>query len=186
MKYTFNKSILDKVIRQRNGYLVLAIALVFLCILLTFALCEVSLHKRTFLVPPDINRSFWVSESTVSSEYLAEMSLFFMSLRLNLTPSNVKAQRDMLLKYADPKYYGELKMQLVAEGDRIAKEDLSYAFYPVDFKVDAKNLTTKVTGDIKATIGKETLPDKRVNFLLKFNYSYGRLFVTSFKENGSE
>lgn len=186
MKYAFNKSALENVIKQRNGYLVIAVGLTALCLLLTLLLFQLALHKRTYLLPPEISHSFWVADNAASSEYLAEMTTFFTALRLNVTPSNVKTQREMLLRYTAPSHYGELKSQLVAEGDRITKENLSSAFYPVDVKVNAKELQATITGDIKSTVGKEPLPDRRASYLITYRYNSGRLFVTAFKELGKE
>jgi conjugal transfer pilus assembly protein TraE len=186
MRYALNKSILENALKQRNGYLVIASGLTALCLLLTLIIFQLSFHKRTYLVPPEINHSFWISDAAASSEYLAEMSAFFISLRLNITPSNIKNQREMLLRYTDPSYYGQLKTQLVAEGDRITKESLSTAFYPVDVRIDTKQLQAIVTGDVKTTVGKEPLPDRRVRYLLQYRYNSGRLFVSSFKEIAQE
>jgi len=186
MKYALNKSLLENALKQRNGYLVIAVGLTALCLLLTIIILQLQGHKRTYLIPPEINRSFWVSDATASSEYLAEMSAFFMSLRTNITPSNVKSQREMLLRYTDPSYYGQLKTQLVAEGDHITKDNLTTAFYPIDIKVDSKQLQAIITGDIKGTVGKEPLPDRRVQYLLQYHYNNGRLFVTAFTEIESD
>src|ERR1700722_5313607 len=136
MKSLIQKSELRKLKEHRNGYLVLSVGLLILCIMLA-ALCFCMMNReKTILTPPQIERTFWVSGSEVSPEYLSEMTAFFAWLRLNITPDSADHQRDLLLRYTDPNYYGALKNDLIAEHDRITQQHISMAFYPVNIKVD--------------------------------------------------
>lgn len=182
MKSIIQKSHITKLIEQRNGYLVLSSGLLFLCILLCSLVFYTSSHERTVIVPPTIERSFWVTNQAVSSEYLSEMSLFFANLRLNLTPANADSQRTILLRYTDPSFYGFLNNVLVAERDRITQQHVNTAFYPSDVQVDAKSLTALITGDLYSGVGTTQLAPQRVVYEMKFTYHQGRLLVSRFKE----
>jgi conjugal transfer pilus assembly protein TraE len=181
MKNSINESMLTSSLKQRNGYLVIALGLVVLCLILAGIIYHLAFNKRTYIVPPQIQRSFWVADNEVSPEYLSEMTTFFTSLRLNITSSNISHQHEMLLRYTDPSYYGQLKTILIAEAEHLTKNHLSSAFYPVDVKVNSSELTATITGDIKSFVGKESLPDKRVNYQLRYRYHNSRLLVFSFQ-----
>src|SRR4051812_33799533 len=118
MKYLLHHSRLQHLIQHRNGYLVLASGSILLNIILAIAFIMLSNNERIVMVPPSINKSFWVTANQVSPEYLSEMSLFFASLRFNITPSNAIMQREQLLRYVHPSLYESLKIELVAEADR--------------------------------------------------------------------
>lgn len=182
MKSIIQKSHITKLIEQRNGYLVLASGLLLLCMVLCILVFYTSSHERTVVVPPVVERSFWVTNQEVSSEYLSEMSLFFANLRLNLTPANVDSQRHILLRYTDPSFYGSLNNLLVAERDRISQQHINTAFYPNDVKVDTKILTTIITGDLYSGVGTTQLSPQHVTYQIKFTYHNGRLLVSGFQE----
>ena len=182
MRIQVQKSLLQYVIRRRNAYLAIACGSLFLNILLGIGMFSMIGRERVIVVPPKISQSFWVSKNTVSPEYLSEMSHFFSMLRFNITPSIAKAQRDILLRYVSPKYYESLKMQLVEEGKRMAKNHITTAFYPVDIKVNVKHLEALIIGDLVSTIGSNQLPTKRVTYKITYSYSNHRLLVKQFIE----
>lgn len=182
MQITQYKSRLQQLISQRNGYLVLAAALAIISLILALSVCRLIGRERIVIAPPVVNQEFWVDAKAVSPEYLSQMTLFFVQLRLNLTPSNVTYQRETLLRYIDPSHYGDLKNELVAEGDRLEKTHTSLVFYPVSVSVDTPHLTADVQGDLNATVGNEPMPTQRVAYQLRYRYVQGRLWLQSFRE----
>jgi len=182
MKHAINKSLLEKIIKQRNGYLVLASGLVILTLAMLLIIAQLINKQSTIIVPPTINKSFWVTKNSASSEYLAEMSSFFTELRLNVTPHSIAKQHEMLLRYVAPQYYGKLKTRLISEAERIKKSNISTVFYPVDIQVNQNNLKVTIIGDLKSFIGQTTLPNHRKAYLITYNFHHGHLYVTNFKE----
>jgi len=182
MKRAIQKSLLQYVIRHRNGYLFLACGSLALNILLSIGLISMFGHEKVILIPPRVTQSFWVSNSEVSPEYLSEMSLFFADLRFNITPSNIENQREILLRYVSSEYYESLKMQLISESEHIATDHISTAFYPIDIQVDNKHLAALVTGDLVSTVGTNQLPSQHVIYKIQYKYHSGRLLVKSFEE----
>jgi conjugal transfer pilus assembly protein TraE len=182
MKYAINKSQLAKIFEQRNGYLVLCCGLLIVCFTMAVIIFCLADREKIIIAPPELHRSFWVTNSEVSPEYLSEMALFFIYLRFNLNAENVEFQRESLLHYVDPGFYGEIKGQLLKEEERIKNEHLSSFFYPNDLKVDPKKLTVLIIGDLQHTVGKETMPAVRINYEIRFGYHSGRLLVRSLNE----
>ncbi len=182
MQLTHYKSRLQQILAQRNGYLVLAAILAGVSLLLTISVCRMINRERIVIIPPLINQSFWVEQNAVSPEYLSQMTTFLAQLRLNLTASNAAYQRDALLRYTDPAYYGDLKTELVNEADHLEKTHTNLIFYPVEVTVDIQHFTTNITGDLSATVGNDLLPTQRISYQLGFRYSAGRLWLKSFNE----
>lgn len=182
MESAIQKSRLQQLIEQRNGYLVLAAGLLLLCLLLTMLVFHCLGRTRTVIVPPVIQHSFWVGEKTVSPEYLSEMTEFLAQLRLTVTPSSAEYQRDLLLRYLDPRAYGAFKNELIAETDHLTKEHITLAFYPVEVRVDVSHFTAQITGDLHSTVGDSPLPPQRLTYHLIYRYDQGRLLLQSFQE----
>lgn len=182
MKWSLYESKLKRVLRHRNLFVKLVFAELGIIGLLILNLFYAFTHQRIVITPPVVERSFWVGHSDVSAEYLAEMTNFFVGLRFNLSPSNVKIQRETLLRYTDPRYYEAMKILLVKEGDRIVKDHIALSFYPVDVKVDPKTLVARVPGDLVTVVGNTVLPAQRITYQIRYSYHDGRLLVQSFEE----
>jgi len=177
MKIQIQKSLLQYVIRRRNGYLVVACGSLLLNVLLGIGIILMVGREKVILVPPKITDTFWVSNNNVSSEYLSEMSSFFTLLRFNIAPNNNENQREILLRYISPEYYELLKIELINEAERMTKEHIITAFYPVDIKIDLRHLEALVTGDLITTIGANQLPVKRTIYKISYSYNNYRLLV---------
>jgi len=182
MQIAYQKSRLQQLIAQRNGYLVLAAGLMVLTVLLALGLLRLIGRERVVVVPPIVEQAFWVDAKAISPSYLSQMTVFFAQLRLNMTPSSAAYQRDTLLRYTDPQYYGDFKNELVAEADHLTQTHTSLVFYPVEVAVDAPHLTATITGDFSATVGNMPLPVQRLTYQLVYRYTQGQLWLRSFQE----
>jgi conjugal transfer pilus assembly protein TraE len=176
------KSKLLSTLQQRNAYLCLAVALLFLSIIQSFTIYALTGHWRVIVTPPHVSHSFWVDESQVSPSYLSEMTAFFATLILNVTSENAAFQRDEVLKYTDPNGYGHLKTQLIQNEEKIQAESITTAFYPVDIQTNPKKLTTTITGDLMTWVGQEMTSTVRQSYLAQYTYHDGRLLIQSFSE----
>lgn len=182
MRFSIERSQLEKLFAQRNGYMMLALGSMLLCLMQIIVMFFLIGREKIILIPPNVEKSFWVSAQHVSAEYLSEMTTFFANLRLNITPESAGAQRESLLRYVDPVYYNSLKTQLVQEADRVTDQHISMAFFPTNVKVDSKHFKTIIEGDIKSFVGDTALASKRVSYLVTYRYDTGRLLVKSFEE----
>lgn len=182
MKSLLQKSRIQHLVQNRNGYLTLAVGSMILNILLVFVIFCMIGSERIILIPPTISKTFWVERSQVSPEYLSEMSLFLSGIRFNMTPSNALIQREIFLRYVDPSHYENLKSSLLDEEEHLKKEHISVAFYTNDVRVDSIKLVAKITGDLQYTIGDTLLPMQHAIYQLKFTYNNGRLLLKTFEE----
>lgn len=183
MKFSVARSQFEKLLIQRNGYMVLAVGSLLICLIQGLLMFYLIGREKIILVPPTIEKSFWVSSQHVSHDYLSEMTRFFAELRLNMTPESARSQRETLLRYTDPNFYGSLNSQLVEEADRMSEQHISMAFFPsIDIKTNEKYLKAIIEGDLKTYVGDVSLATKHVRYLMTYSYHSGRLFLKSFEE----
>lgn len=185
MRSLLGQTRIQELIKKRNGYLVLASTSILLNILLVILVFFTLDRERIVIVPPQIQKSFWVTSSEVSPEYLSEMVIFLTSLGFNTTPNNSSMQHNILLRYVDPSYYNSLKTKLIEIEDKIKKEHITTSFFPNDVKVDTKKLIAIVTGDLQYTIGDIQVSPANVTYKYGFSYKQGQLKITSFSEISS-
>ena len=137
MKYLLHRTRIAALYRQRNGYLTLALGLlVMCCVLIGWILCHLN-RERIVLVPAGFHQAAWVDASGVSAEYLSQMSLMLVHLRLNLTPETVSENRRLLLRYVDSAAWSTLRQLLVTEGDHLTRARMATAFYVTQMGVEA-------------------------------------------------
>jgi len=182
MRFSIARSQIEKIFAQRNGYMMLALGSLLLCLLQAISMFFLIGREKVIIVPPHVEKSFWVTAAHVSPEYLSEMTTFFANLRLNMTTESANIQHETLLRYTDPVYYNTLKTQLVQEADRITDQHMSMAFFPVNVKVDSQHFKAIIEGDLKSYVGDTALPTKRVSYMVTYRYDAGRLLVKSFEE----
>lgn len=173
---------MQHLVQHRNGYLILASGSILLNIMLFFSMFIVIGRERIVIVPPVVEKPLWVTSSQVSPDYLRDMSKYFSILRLNVTASNAVSQRDDLLRFVAPEHYNDIKTELLLEADKLKKNRISTAFFPINVDVDTKKMLARVTGDMHSTVGDIHLPIQHVTYEISYRYQSGRLIITSFDE----
>src|SRR5262249_50707912 len=101
---------------------------------------------------------------------------------LNVTPESADTQRHLLLRYVEPRYYGEFNNELIAERDRLVQQHMSTVFYPVAIQVDTQSLSAEITGDLISSVGSTQLAPQRVTYFIHYRYNQGRLLINQFQE----
>lgn len=182
MKRILQKARIKHLTEKRNSYLMIAIGSIAVNILFGIYINTISSNEKIYLVPPVIDKPFWISAKEVSPEYLIGMNLLFTDLLLNVTPSNAAMKHRLFLGYVDSRYYEKFKTELISQEERLKKEHMTISFQLTDPDVDAEKLTARVTGDLLYTVGETRLPIKHITYEMKFTYHLGRLQVKSFEE----
>jgi len=178
MKQTLHKYRLKDLLQQRNLLLFLIMGLLMLNVMqATLALFR---DERIVVIPPDSRQEFWVLKDKVSASYLEEMSVFFADLILETTPSGAAFRRDIILRHASPRGYGDLKTKLLEDEKRLKKAHLSTSFQPMDIKVDPNRLSVEITGDLTRYIGNKRISQARDTYRFEFEYKHSRLLIKSF------
>jgi conjugal transfer pilus assembly protein TraE len=154
MKADFLHHNIIKFISQRNAWIGISSLMAMSTIILSTALFLK--NERTILVPPHITKTLWVEGGTVSKEYLEEMGIYMSKLLLDLSPTSFAYNHETLLKYATPEAYGALKKQLMDDGEKYTKLQLSTHFKPTEVTANPSKFQVEVKGNLTSYVaGKE-------------------------------
>lgn len=156
-----------------------------LCVLLTLSILLLGLgllqrREKIILVPPTLHKSFWVQGDQLSKEYLEEMALYLSKLLLDLTPSSLRQNHTILLRYTTPESYGTLKNQFFQEEQEYESLQLSTYFKPSSVHVNPESLTAEVKGTLSRYVaGKEIQTTSETLFLKFANRGSGLLLESA-------
>ncbi len=150
-------------------------------ILAAFAF-RMSSHERVVVVPPTVHKTFWVEDERVSAEYLEQMGYFLMQLTLNVTPLSIDHQAKVLLQYAAPAAYGELRTALSSAAERLKRDGAATVFSPRDLIVDERSLKVGIRGQLTTFISDRRVSEVAKGYAVEFQYTAGQIFLKSFRE----
>jgi conjugal transfer pilus assembly protein TraE len=139
-------------------------------------------RERIVLVPPAIHKTFWVESDRVSAEYLQQMAYFLMQLTLNVTPHGVDHQADVLMQYAAPSSYGELRSTMAATAARLKRDGASTLFSPRDLVVDEATQRVGVRGQLTTYVSDRRVSDVSKGYAIELQYAGGRIYLKAFRE----
>lgn len=183
MKFALLRQDLDTSRRTISyQHLILAASLVLNIVIALIAFRLIGL-ERVILVPPTIHKSFWVESDKVSAEYLEQMGYFLLQLVLNVTPQSVDYQSKLLLQYAAPASYGEIKTAMAVAGDRLKRDGAATVFSPRTINVDERAMRVAVEGQLTTFISDRRVSEASKSYAIELQYALGRITIKSFKEN---
>ncbi len=169
--------------RRATSFLVaLLVGSMLVNLVLAVFAARLSGHERIVVVPPNIHKTFWVESDRVSSEYLEQMGYFLMQLTLNVTPQSIDHQAKLLLQYAAPASFGELRTALLAAAERLKRDGASTVFSAQDLVVDERALKVGVRGQLTTFISDRRVSEVSKAYAIELQYSGGRLFLKAFRE----
>lgn len=169
--------------RQRNRALTITVGLLS-CGQLTALLVILNLlgAVRTVIVPPAIDRSFWVSSERVSAEYLEQMGSFMAWLVLDVTPASIDWKKSLLLGYVEPDQHGVLKARQELEAARLKRINASTMFSPQQVVVHEDRQVAIVRGRLRTLVNGLQTADDLKSYEVAFTYRGGRMHLKSFQE----
>ena len=169
--------------RRASALLVLLLACSMLAnvTLAAFAM-HMAGRERVVVVPPSINKTFWVESERVSAEYLEQMAYFLLQLTLNVTPQSIDHQSRVLLQYAAPASYGELRSVLVTAAERVKRDGASTVFSAQDLAVDERTQRVGVRGLLTTFISDRRVSEVSKGYAIELQYAGGRIFLKAFRE----
>ena len=150
--------------------------------LLAMVLLSTKTKIQTILVPPEINRSITITNTSTSKEYLEEMGVFVAQLLLNASPTTIEKQNQVLLNYVAPEYYQALSQELIITKNYIKKNNISTFFIPRRVTGYEANNTVKLEGQFIVATGDNIANKSQRILLVTFKNNNGKISVISIKE----
>jgi conjugal transfer pilus assembly protein TraE len=142
--------------------------------------------EKTVLVPPEIQRGFWVSGDAVSKEYLEEMAYWYAGLALNVTPIASDYQNNLFLKFAVPSEYGRLQAEMGARAEFLKKNNTATQFTVRNITTDDKNLQVALSGTLYTWTSDKKAGERNATYMVGFKFMNGKLYVSDFKETSDQ
>jgi len=165
-----------------RGLQALLVLFMGLTVLLAVALAMRSNNVRTVVVPPVVNKTFWIDDTAVAPEYLEQMALFVAQLVYNVTPANADYNTRILLNHAAPTLYGVLRQQGEATAKRLRADNATTLFGVRAVTHDPKAPRVALHGVLSTYINDKRVAEAPKVYLFTFSLSGGRLYVTSIVE----
>lgn len=172
-----------KALQQRYRALGLAffgvLAALLACLVLTLNLLGM---QRTIVVPPTIDKTFWVTRDQASSAYLEQMGSFIAWLILDVSPATIDWKKSVLLDYVAPADHGTLQTRQDLEAARLQRMNATTSFLPQQLVANEAEQTVVIRGRLRTHVnGTETTTATKA-YLAAFAYTGGRLHLTTFRE----
>jgi len=168
METNISVQLVDKLSKQKNFFLCISIIMGLSNLALSFKLA--SSDERIIMVP-GINREFDISSKNVSTPYLEESAILFLSMLLDISKEDIEWKRSWVLKYTSNSDKHALKK--IDETFKKAKEDFAHLITATHFtaknlEVDAKNLTVIANGILNAKLGNNGFSAEPKSYILRF------------------
>jgi len=171
--------LLSKLDAQARFLGILSVFLAGALLLMTFAFLKLYTSKTVVILPPRVDKEFWVSGDTLSTSYLEQVAYFIADRFLSVSPESVDRSLDMIKPFfsTDTHILRKLDEYLVRYAKTIKEEDLYQVFYPLQFFVDKEKSKLVVVGNLHKISGGQYLGEESVNLSIEFYVKNGRFFV---------
>ena len=138
--------------------------------------------RMTVLVPASGGPEWTVGETRAGRRYLVDAARSAASLLLTLTPESAVHAGEAAARLAHASARGAIGAWVASEAARMARRDISTAFYPKDVEVARDGLEAVVSGELVTWIGREEASRERKRYRLAFRIDAGRLGLLRFEE----
>ncbi|WP_286757975.1 type IV conjugative transfer system protein TraE [Ralstonia sp. RL] len=172
-----------KEMRKRNRSLGLTVSGLILALLLCLVIIlNLIGTERTIVVPPSIDKTFWVTKDRVSREYLEQMGSFIAWLILDVSPASIDWKKDILLNYVAPDEHGAMKSRQEIEAERLKRINASTSFLPQQLVPHEDKQTVVIRGRLRTQVNGQDTATETKAYLAEFQYAGGRMHLKAFKE----
>lgn len=155
----------------------LAVAL----LLMSFTIYSLYSKKSVIVLPPKVDKEFWVSGDTLSTSYLEQVGYFIADRIMSVSPQNVDRSLDAVKPFftTDPDKLKALDEVFIKIAQTIKENDYYQSFYPLRFYVDKKGNSLVIEGVVRKMAGMQYIGEERKRVEIKFIIKNGRFFVES-------
>lgn len=165
-----------------NLWVVISASLMLSNVLLALICWYTTVHQKIEVTPFFGSQGYLKSDAGVDVHYLDQMSENFILTRLNVTPSNIKANHGRLLNYIDSRYYHALTESLLREQTQVINQKISSYFDIQSINSSPSEFKSTLKGHLRRFVGMRELPAKNATYELKYAYHLGRLSIISFEK----
>jgi conjugal transfer pilus assembly protein TraE len=183
MNSEIHKHSLRYLLFQRNVLLALiGIVSISLAIVSSFLFFK---SERIVIVPPVVEKEFWIDSSNISVTYLEQFGYFLGELLLTKSAQSAPYQRTIILRHTDPRFSTYLQKKLVDEEQTLEKEHASYVFYPTGIYTEIRSKEVTLTGERTTYVSGKAVSTAKEGYTLSFAFQGSRLLLTGITEKAA-
>lgn len=182
MNLTSYKATLQKTLAQKNLSLWISGGLVLANLLLINKLINTE-EKWVFIPQYNTDHHIPMTASKFADDYYIEWAGQLLNSLLNINPESFEWKVKQVLNIT-AQHHGTLKEKLLADAEKIKREEISTVFYPKQFHVNQAEKWVEVSGQHIAYFGKksspvETMKTFRLSWIVA---NYGLILLKDFSE----
>jgi conjugal transfer pilus assembly protein TraE len=174
----------ERLVKEVRFQAIIIYALLFIVLLEGIMLYRVANNKTVVVIPPKVDREFWVSGESLSYAYMEQVAVYLADSLLSVAPPNVDKAltRAMPFLTTDPAQVKEIRDSFAAYTKAVKENDWWQSFYPMKVMVDEKQRRIDVYGVLRKMTGNVYVGQEN-NKVISFNYEVrnGRLIITGVK-----
>jgi conjugal transfer pilus assembly protein TraE len=122
------------------------LGLVVAVVLLSF--CLLTKRTTTMLEPPSRSQAIGMTGDRMDGAYLIEMGTYIAHLMLDATPTSIKWQQDLVLKWVHPASYGDLQERMAVAARRLSEANATTVFWPQQVAPDPDRQRVLLLGHV--------------------------------------
>lgn len=173
------------VMAEKRHWQYLAGGLLIALLLLMLVLLGKSHDTKTIFVPPNAElaeKPFWVADSGASPEYFQMTADYVAQLALTGDAKSSAYSIDRLMGVVHPSIRGVLKAELDAAAIKMKAENVTQAFYPVEYSMGDNRPVVVIKGTLKTWVGDKLTSNRDALYRLTFSVEAGRIYLMEFVE----
>ena len=165
---------------RASFWMFISVALLISNVLLSGFVFTADTSEKTIIVPPELEKSFFVRGNEVSPEYIEQMAKYFSQLLLTYHKQNAQSQFNTILRHTNPAVYGEMNTRFLMDVDRISRNDISSVFYLMGIHI--KKNAAVLVGEQLGMVGSQVVSKNKKSYKIDFDYDGGKLTIVGFNE----
>ncbi len=174
----------ERLAKEVRFQAIIIYALLFIVLLEGILLYRAATNKVVIVIPPKVEREFWVSGENLSYAYIEQVAVYLADSLLSVAPPNVDKSLSRIMPFltTDPAQVKEIRDSFAVYAKAIKENDWWQSFYPMRVVVDEKNQRIDVYGVLRKMTGNLYVGQEN-NKVISFNYEVrnGRLIITGVK-----
>jgi len=174
----------ERLAKEVRFQAIIIYVLLFIVLLQGIMLYRAATNKVVVVIPPKVDREFWVSGETLSYAYIEQVSVYLADSLLSVSPATVDKSISRIMPFltTDPAQVKEIRDSFAAYAKAVKENDWWQSFYPMRVVVNEKQQRIDVYGVLRKMTG-NIYVGQEANKVISFNYEVrnGRLIITGVK-----
>jgi len=174
----------ERLSKEVRWQAVIIYALLAIVLLEGILLWHASNKKVVVVIPPKVDKEFWVSGDTLSYAYMEQVAVYVADSLLSVSPANVDKALSRITPFltTEPEQAKVIRDSFAGYAKAVKNNDWYQAFYPMKVSIDQKNQKIVVYGILRKMTGNLHIADEPGKTVeLGYTVQNGRLIIREVK-----